>query len=60
MLVLAGQVTLDDAALREAGIAAAFSIADHAGSVQLAIDDAANQLDRIGSSDGGDLGINRE
>ena len=44
MLVLAGQVTLDEAALRDAGIAAAFSIADHAGSVQLAIDDAANQL----------------
>ena len=44
MLVLAGQVTLDDAALREAGIAAAYAIADHAGSVQLAIDDAANQL----------------
>jgi glycerate kinase len=44
VLVLAGQVTLDDAALRKAGIAAAHSIAEHAGSVQLAIDDAANQL----------------
>ncbi len=44
VLVLAGQVTLDDAALREAGITAAYAIADHAGSVQLAIDDAANQL----------------
>ena len=41
VLVLAGQVTLDDAALREAGIAAAYSITDYAGSVQLAIDDAA-------------------
>jgi glycerate 2-kinase len=44
VLVLAGQVTLDDAALGEAGIAGAYAIADHAGSVQLAMDDAANQL----------------
>ncbi|MCI4675382.1 glycerate kinase family protein [Candidatus Mycolicibacterium alkanivorans] len=44
VIVLAGQVTLDPAALGEAGIAAAYSIADHAGSVRLAIDDAANQL----------------
>ena len=44
VLVLAGQVTLDEPTLRAAGIAAAYAIADHAGSVQLAIDDAANQL----------------
>ena len=44
VLVLAGQVTLDGATLADAGIAAAYSITDHAGSVQLAIDDAANQL----------------
>jgi glycerate 2-kinase len=44
VLVLAGQITLDDEALQRAGIAAAHSIAEHAGSVQLAIDDAANQL----------------
>lgn len=44
VLVLAGQVTLDDAALRGAGIAAAHAIAERAGSVQLAISDAANQL----------------
>ena len=44
MLVLAGQVTLEAAALRDAGITAAYAIADHAGSVQLAISDAANQL----------------
>ncbi len=44
VLVLAGQVTLGGAALHAAGITAAHSIADHAGSVQLAIDDAANQL----------------
>lgn len=44
VVVLAGQVTLDAAALRAAGIAEAHSIADFAGSVRLAIDDAANQL----------------
>ena len=47
VLVLAGQVTLDEAELREAGIAAAVSITDHAGSVQLAIEDAANQLEGL-------------
>ena len=44
VLVLAGQVTLDPATLHAAGIDAAHSIAEHAGSVQRAIDDAANQL----------------
>lgn len=44
VLVLAGQVTLEPAALYEAGIATAHAIADYAGSVQVAIDDAANQL----------------
>jgi glycerate 2-kinase len=44
VLVLAGQVTLDESALRAAGITAAHSIADHAGSIELAIEDAANQL----------------
>jgi glycerate kinase len=44
VLVLAGQVTLDDAALAAAGISAAFSLVDYAGSVGLAMEDAANQL----------------
>lgn len=44
VLVLAGQVTLDESALRTAGVTAARSISDHAGSVRVAIDDAANQL----------------
>ena len=44
VLVLAGQVTLDHAALAGAGIAAAHSITDYAGSVQVAMDDAARQL----------------
>lgn len=47
VVVLAGQVTLDEATLREAGIAGAFSITDHAGSVQRAIEDAANQLNGL-------------
>jgi glycerate kinase len=47
VLVLAGQVTLDEAALADAGIAAAFSITDRAGSVQVAISDAANQLEGL-------------
>lgn len=44
VLVLAGQVTLDARQLRDAGILAAFAVAEYAGSVQIAIDDAANQL----------------
>jgi glycerate 2-kinase len=47
VLVLAGQVTLDEATRREAGIAAAFSITDHTGSVQRAMEDAANQLEGL-------------
>lgn len=44
VIVLAGQVELDNATVRSAGIMAALSIADHAGSVRLAQADAANQL----------------
>jgi glycerate kinase len=44
VLVLAGQVCLDGPALRSAGILAAFAMADYAGSVRLALADAANQL----------------
>jgi glycerate 2-kinase len=50
VLVLAGQVTLDAAAMQEAGIAGilrAYSIADYAGSIRLAIDDAGNQLEGL-------------
>jgi glycerate kinase len=47
VLVLAGQVTLAEDTLVDAGIAAAFSITDHAGSVALAIEDAANQLEGL-------------
>ncbi len=44
VLVLAGQVTLDERTLAAAGIRAAHAIADFAGSLRLAIDDAAGQL----------------
>lgn len=44
VIVLAGQVGLDNATVRSAGIMAALSIAEHAGSVRLAQADAANQL----------------
>jgi glycerate kinase len=44
LLVLAGQVCLDQQVLRAAGITAAHSVADYAGSVQSALSDAANQL----------------
>lgn len=44
VIVLAGQVGLDNSAVRSAGIMAALSLADHAGSVGLAQADAANQL----------------
>ncbi len=44
VIALAGQVSLDKSAVRSAGIMAALSMADHAGSVRLAQADAANQL----------------
>ncbi len=44
LLVLAGQISLDEPALRSAGVLAARAIADYAGSVRLALIDAANQL----------------
>jgi len=44
VLVLAGQVVLGPEALADAGIRAAYSLADYAGSVRRAIDDAGAQL----------------
>ena len=60
VLVLAGQVTLDEQALQAAGITAAMSIAEHAGSVQLAIDDAANQLAGLSERTAAGWGQTRE
>lgn len=47
VLVLAGQVALDPTVLQAAGITAAYAVADIAGSVQRAIDDAAGQLEAL-------------
>jgi glycerate 2-kinase len=55
VLVLAGQVTLDPPTLTSAGIRAAFAIAEYAGSVQRAIDDAANQLTGLARRTAGEL-----
>ena len=50
VLVLAGQVALEESALQPAGITAAFSIAERAGSARRAIEDAANQLTGLASA----------
>lgn len=50
VLVLAGQISLDEGALRAAGIMAARAVADHAGSVRLAMIDATNQLMGLASA----------
>jgi glycerate kinase len=44
LLVFAGQIDLDEPAVRAAGVLAARALADYAGSVRLALIDAANQL----------------
>jgi len=44
VLVLAGQVTLPPSDMTGAGVTAAYSVAENAGSVQRAIDEAATQL----------------
>ncbi len=56
VIVLAGQVCLENSAVRSSGIMAALSIADHAGSVRLAQVDAANQLMGLASVVAGRLG----
>jgi glycerate 2-kinase len=56
VVVLAGQVGLDDLALRSAGVLAAFAVADYAGSVRLALADAANQLMGLASQVAARLG----
>lgn len=56
VLVLAGQVGLDGFTQRSAGITAAYAIADYAGSVRLALVDAANQLMGLASEAAAQLG----
>lgn len=60
VLVLAGQVTLEPAVLAAAGIAAACSITEFAGSVELAIADAANQLTGLAQRTGSGWPESRE
>ena len=56
VVVFAGQVTLDDRAFQSAGILAAYAVADYAGSVRLALADAANQLMGLASQVAARLG----
>ncbi|HET9875990.1 MAG TPA: glycerate kinase, partial [Mycobacterium sp.] len=56
VLVLAGQISLDEAALQSAGIFAARAVADHAGSVRFALVDAANQLMGLASATAAQIG----
>ena len=58
VLVLAGQVALSPAALQQAGVVAAHSLADYCGSVRLAIEEAADQL--TGLSEQTAAGLPRE
>ena len=55
VLVLAGQVALQQSELAAAGITAAHAVADRAGSVQCAIDDAAAQLSGLAFETAGEL-----
>ncbi len=56
VIVLAGQVGLDNSAVRSSGIMSALSIAEYAGSVRLAQADAANQLMGLASQVAARLG----
>jgi glycerate 2-kinase len=56
VVVMAGQVDLDEQALRSTGIAAAYAVADYAGSVRLALVDAAKQLMGLASDVAARLG----
>jgi glycerate kinase len=58
VLVLAGQLGLDETALASAGILAARAVADYAGSVRLAMVDATNQLMGLASVTAAQLGSN--
>jgi glycerate kinase len=56
VIVLAGQVGLENSAVRSSGIMSALAIADYAGSVRLAQADAANQLMGLASQVAARLG----
>ncbi|WP_232715557.1 glycerate kinase, partial [Gordonia metallireducens] len=55
-LVLAGQVALSRVEIEEAGIAGAHAIVDVAGSVQVAMNDAENQLVKLAGTVAGTFG----
>lgn len=59
VVVLAGQIALDETALRGAGIEAAHAIADFAGSIQMAIDHAAHQLTGLARQTSERWGVDR-
>ena len=56
VIVLAGQVGLENSAVRSSGIMSALSVADYAGSARLAQADAANQLMGLASTVAARLG----
>jgi glycerate kinase len=56
VVVLAGQVMLDEPIFQSAGVLGVASISDHAGSVRLALADAANQLIGLASEVAARLG----
>ncbi len=56
VVVLAGQVILDEPTFQSAGVLGAASLSDHAGSVRLALADAANQLIGLASDVAARLG----
>lgn len=60
VLVLAGQVALAATEMSKAGIVAAHAIADYAGSVELAIEDAGNQLAGLARRTAAELTVTRE
>ncbi len=55
VLVLAGQVSLDEQQRRTAGIAMAFSLSEYAGSVQRAMAEAAGQLEGLAARTAADV-----
>jgi glycerate kinase len=60
VLVLAGQVALDEPQRRTAGITGAFSLSEYAGSVQRAMADAAGQLQGLAARTAARLNVKED
>jgi glycerate kinase len=60
VLVLAGQVALDEPQRRTAGITGAFSLSEYAGSVQRAMEDAAGQLQGLAARTAARLNVKED